>query len=57
MPIDKVNYFNQIDIGIFIYFLEMCLGKNNIKYIRELYIEKDSNAEYNLTAEYFLKKK
>lgn len=54
MPIDKVNYFNQIDIGIFLCFLELSLMKNNIKFKRELYIEKDSNAEYNVTAEYYL---
>ncbi len=57
MPVDKVNYFNQIDMGIFLYFLEICLGKNNIQYTRELYVEKDSDTEYNLTAEYFLEKK
>ena len=57
MPVDKVNYFNQIDIGIFMCFLEICLIKNNIQYTRKLYVEKDSNAEYNLTAEYLIDKK
>ena len=32
MPKDKVIYYNQIDIGIFLCFLELCLKKNNIDY-------------------------
>ena len=55
MPIDKVLYYNQIDIGIFLYFLELCLEHNNINYNRELYIEKDHELEMNLTAIYELK--
>lgn len=30
MPKDMVIYYNQIDIGIFLCFLELCLNKNNI---------------------------
>ena len=33
MPIDMVKHYNQIDIGIFLCFLELCLNKNNIKII------------------------
>ena len=32
MPKDKVNYYNQIDIGIFLCFMELCLEHNNINY-------------------------
>ena len=30
---------NQIDIGILLCFLELCLNKNNIKFDRTLYVE------------------
>ena len=52
MPKDKVIYYNQIDIGIFLCFLELCLNHNNINYKRELFIEEDHDNEYNLTAKY-----
>ena len=52
MPKDMVIYYNQIDIGIFLCFLELCLDKNNISYTRELYIEENHENENNLTACY-----
>ena len=52
MPKDKVIYYNQIDIGIFLCFLELCLEKNNIKYNKELYVEEDHEGENNLVAIY-----
>jgi len=52
MPIDKVVYYNQVDIGIFLCFLELCLNKNNIKFERTLYVVEDTNNEKNLTATY-----
>ena len=52
MPVDKVMYYNQIDIGIFLCFLEICLNKNNIKFERTLYVEENSENEKNLTATY-----
>ncbi len=52
MPIDMVKYYNQIDIGIFLYFLELYLNKNNIKYERTLYVEENVDNEKNLTAIY-----
>ena len=57
MPKDKVIYYNQIDIGIFLCFLELCLNHNNINYKKELYIEKDHESEYNLTAKYRLERR
>lgn len=55
MPIDKVNYYNKIDVGIFLLFLEVCLEKENISFEREIFIdnyndetEKILNAIYNL---------
>ena len=54
MPKDKVLYYNQIDIGIFLCFLELCLEHNNIKYKKEVFIEEDHELEYNLTAKYHI---
>ena len=54
MPVDMVKYYNQIDIGIFLCFLELCLNKNNNKFKRNLYVEKNVDNEKNLTATYDL---
>lgn len=55
MPKDMVIYYNQIDIGIFLCFLELCLSKNNIQFERNLYTENNIDAEKNLTAIYKMK--
>ena len=52
MPKDRVIYYNQIDIGIFLCFLELCLEHNNINYSKELFVEEDHEKENNLTATY-----
>ena len=52
MPIEMVKYYNQIDIGILLCFIELCLNKNNIKFERTLYIEENVDNEKNLTATY-----
>ena len=52
MPIDMVKYYNQIDIGIFLCLLEICLNKNNINFERSLYVEENVDNEKNLTATY-----
>ena len=54
MPKDKVIFYNQMDIGIFLCFLELCLGHNNIDYKKELFVEKDQERETNLTAIYHI---
>ncbi len=54
MPKDRVIYYNQIDIGIFLCFVELCLEHNNIDYKRELFVEDDHDKEYNLTASYHI---
>ena len=56
MPKDRVIYYNQIDIGIFLYFLELVLDKNNINFERKVYVEDNHENEYNLTAVYTIKK-
>lgn len=55
MPKDRVIYYNQIDIGIFLCFLELCLNKNNIKYEKNIYVEENHESENNLTAIYKIK--
>lgn len=52
MPKDAVVYYNKIDIGIFLCFLELCLLKNNIIFNKKIYIEKSDNNEKNLFAVY-----
>jgi hypothetical protein len=52
MPKDRVIYYNQIDIGIFLCFMELCMEKNKIEFSRELFIEENHDAENNLTAVY-----
>ena len=54
MPKDMVIYYNQIDIGIFLYFLELCFEHNQISYQREMFVEEDHEQEMNLTAIYHL---
>ena len=54
MPKDKVIYYNQIDIGIFLCFLELCLEHNSISYKKELFFEEDHEKENNLTAIYHI---
>ena len=52
MPKDKVIYYNQIDIGIFLCFLELCLEHHNIHYTKELFVEKDIENDINLVSTY-----
>ena len=54
MPIDKVIYYNQIDMGIFLCFIELCLEHNSINYKRTLFVEEDHNGEYNLLSAYHI---
>ena len=55
MPVDKVMYYNRIDIGIFLCLLETCLTENGIKYQRELFTDlSGSEVEKTLSAKYRL---
>ena len=55
MPEDLVKYYNQIDIGIFLCFLELCLNEKNITYGKEVFIEENHDNEKNLNAIYSIK--
>lgn len=54
MPADKVVYYNRIDIGIFLFFLETCLGHEGIVFERELLDENADDAETVMIAKYNL---
>ena len=56
MPADKVAYYNRIDIGIFLLFLELCLGHEGISFERKLFSDdSDTDRENTLIAEYYIK--
>ena len=56
MPIDKVMYYNRIDIGIFLFIIEACLNKEGISYQRELFADlSSSEVEKTLSANYIIK--
>lgn len=55
MPKDMVIYYNQIDIGIFLCFLELCLSENDIKFERNLYVENNLDVEKSLITIYKIK--
>ena len=55
MPKNLVIFYNQIDIGIFLCFLELTLNKNNITYEKEIFVEKNHEDENNLIAKYKIK--
>ena len=52
MPKDMVIYYNRIDIGIFLCFLELCLEHNNIIYKKDIFVEENHDKENNLIAIY-----
>ena len=55
MPIDKVVFYNRIDIGIFLYILETCLKEKGIEHQRELLPDSgDKETEKTLSAKYKL---
>ncbi|MBQ0065025.1 MAG: nitroreductase [Firmicutes bacterium] len=54
MPVQKVSYYNRIDIGIFLYFLEICLEHEKISYQRELFADSQEE-ECVLVAKYQMK--
>jgi len=52
MPADKVSLYNQIDIGIFICFLDLCLQHKEIPYEVELYADNGLDEVKTLNAIY-----
>ncbi len=56
MPPMVANYFNQIDMGIFICFLDVLLEHQNIAFKKEAFAEQKITKELLLTAKYELQK-
>ena len=54
MPADKVVFYNQIDMGIFLCFLDLCLQYTKIAYEVSLFIDNGSQEEKIINAEYKL---
>lgn len=54
MPADRVVYYNQIDLGIFLCFMDLCLEHEGIRYRKELCHDSGDDAEMNLNAVYCL---
>ena len=53
MPADKVAYYNRIDIGIFLLFVEICLKKEGFTFERKLFSDDGAiDREETLVAEY-----
>ena len=52
MPSNKVSYYNRIDMGIFLCFLEICFEHNKIEFDKKLYSDDGSDNELTLNAEY-----
>ena len=55
MPADKVSYYNRIDMGIFLCFLDILLSHKDIAYERELFKDDGEDREYTLNARYAMK--
>lgn len=51
MPADRVAYYNRIDIGIFLLYLEACMDHDNISFMRTLYSD-TGDEEKTLVAVY-----
>ena len=54
MPADKVSFYNRIDIGIFICFMDICLEHSGIKFEKKLYSDDGEDKEFVLNAKYRL---
>ena len=52
MPADKVSFYNCIDIGIFICFMDICLEHNGIGFEKILYSDAGDDKEFVLNAKY-----
>lgn len=57
MPAAKVTYYNRIDIGIFVFFVEVCLAHEGYSFERKQYFEDAPNSvEKVLAAKYLITK-
>ena len=54
MPADKVSFYNRIDMGIFLCFLDLCLQHCGMEYTVERYKDDDTEAKKTKVAAYKL---
>ncbi|MDO4293627.1 MAG: nitroreductase family protein [Eubacteriales bacterium] len=54
LPMAKISFYNRIDIGIFMCFLELCLAHEGIGFERECYADDGSDSEKTFAAVYRL---
>ncbi len=54
MPADKVSFYNRVDIGIFICFMDICLEHCGIGFEKKLYPDDSEDKEFVLNAVYRL---
>lgn len=52
MPKDKVSYYNRIDVGILLCFVELCMNYMNADFDRKLFVDEGTDVEYTRSAEY-----
>ena len=53
MPAAAVAYYNRIDIGIYLLFLELCMREQGIAFTRQLFVDDaGDDVEYSKVAEY-----
>ena len=56
MPAEKVAFYNRIDTGIFLCFLELCLNSAGYSFQRDLFADEGCEEELVLNAVYTLEK-
>ncbi|MBO4919303.1 MAG: nitroreductase [Erysipelotrichaceae bacterium] len=54
MPADRVSYYNRIDMGIFLCFLELLMSHHGTGYQRQLFSDDGEDREFTLNARYIL---
>ena len=52
MPAALVSYFNRIDMGIFLCFMDLCLKLKGFEYVKEAFCDSGECVEATLNAEY-----
>ena len=52
MPANLVSYFNRMDMGIFLCFMDLCLKRNGKEYIREAFCDSGECLDATLNAVY-----
>ena len=53
MPADKVSFYNQIDVGIFLCLLDLCLQHNGMEYTVDLHVDRGTDTERIKVATYY----